>query len=795
MSHVAELEALADAVVGVLEAETERDGEDAAPLWLRLERQLTLTLPVAQRKVSSIPSSVKPAAAAPKAAPKSPSAASGPMEELRQVRSELKKTRNVLDLTKKKSRLLEYQLGKARKQIDEFDATKEAAMLAKAKQMEDQHLEEMDSMLVMVDTLRDANERLKAQLVDVESEELVEARVSAKMLEGELLRMREEQLPPASTDVACQVDDLVTPDRLLAMQHARRAAEYARQFQVTEERLQDLVGEMTRIKQDRAAVADKGVDGLVDAWTNRVLIARVYASLAEDKRKAGTSGETDAPAPDAPAPDAAEASDDAASPSSPVPPTRPMRAHSLARIREDADAFVVSSQQLSREMDAFALSCHTSNSAFDAHFHRVLAKAREPAHFGGGFESDSEYGGSQFGGSQFGGSRRGRSDSVDTNVDDFADDESIVDGGPAFAPTRVGSSADGRTRYSVDMETGFVTGVDEHAEPDPWLELTAQLIEAQAELAGVRGELEEVTDDRYALAVEVDAELKRLEGELGQTQDELVQQKILVVALQQQLSHVAERQGSPQVLRGGASPPPGELPPAHAALGGDESGLGDDGDDAAVFSSPPPSAVGDDDDVAPSILVSPFKDISAMPIPSASDIAVEQLVHRLDPADGDEAHLNEVIRLRKRLAQTNFKALNAVLGQELSFTQVLNLSNTNLDAIASRARRLMDSAKRQGDFARASHAKGVQAMVHSSALCEQVSLLLMESAALRKQLNDYAEAATSALLAKEAAFRASFGGSSPGGQGSQSPAGDVSATGRSRNQSLSTIGSRTMWDA
>ena len=71
----------------------------------------------------------------------------------------------------------------------------------------------------------------------------------------------------------------------------------------------------------------------------------------------------------------------------------------------------------------------------------------------------------------------------------------------------------------------------------------------------------------------------------------------------------------------------------------------------------------------------------------------------------------------------------------------------------------------------------------------------MESAALRKQLNDYAEAATSALLAKEAAFRASFGGSSPGGQGSQSPAGDVSATGRSRNQSLSTIGSRTMWDA
>jgi hypothetical protein len=136
--------------------------------------------------------------------------------------------------------------------------------------------------------------------------------------------------------------------------------------------------------------------------------------------------------------------------------------------------------------------------------------------------------------------------------------------------------------------------------------------------------------------------------------------------------------------------------------------------------------------------------------------SLDSAARALDTVPVPEHHrafVAAVLDLRRRMARSHFTRINSHLGGELSFVQIMQLSNSNLEAIAARAAGLtLERASSRGT--------GVDpAALDTGAriLSEQVARLLIENAGLRRQINDYVEIATEATRAKAAAFEAQFG--------------------------------------
>lgn len=124
----------------------------------------------------------------------------------------------------------------------------------------------------------------------------------------------------------------------------------------------------------------------------------------------------------------------------------------------------------------------------------------------------------------------------------------------------------------------------------------------------------------------------------------------------------------------------------------------------------------------------------------------------------------DILDLRSRMARTSFKYLNMTLGKELSFPELLQLSNSNLDAICWRASKLR---LRSRDVPVPSDLSGPEAMealiraigtrvTCARLLAEQLVRLVVENAALRKINNGYFEIATQQARDKEERFKAQF---------------------------------------
>jgi hypothetical protein len=124
----------------------------------------------------------------------------------------------------------------------------------------------------------------------------------------------------------------------------------------------------------------------------------------------------------------------------------------------------------------------------------------------------------------------------------------------------------------------------------------------------------------------------------------------------------------------------------------------------------------------------------------------------------------DILDLRRRMARTSFKFLNMTLGKELSFPELLQLSNSNLDAICWRASKLRLRSRDVPVPSDLSGPEATEALIRAIGtrvtcarlLAEQLVRLVVENAALRKINNGYFEIATQQARDKEERFKAQF---------------------------------------